>query len=300
MASSPIALAGIPFTKMTGSGNDFVIFDGREAPADIVKQPEVIRSICNRHNGIGADGVVLLEPQGEIAAGADPGPLIRLRYFNRDGSAGELCGNATLCCTALSVRSGLAPAGRVTLATDAGLVAARLEGQDPEIDLAPVTEVHPALGDERWDGPVVDAERAGFARVGVPHVVLLLSSEAALDAVDVVSAGRPIRQHALLAPSGANVNWVAPDGRGGWAYRTYERGVEDETLACGTGAIACAILLARWSLADGPVQLRTRSGRGVTVRFRSGSSGSVGVLTSLRGEGRVVFRGTIETLAVER
>lgn len=263
------ALAGTPFMKMTGSGNDFVVFDGREVNSSDLTQPEVIAAICHRHNGIGADGLVLLEPSA-----GDPGEptAVRLRYFNRDGTLGELCGNATLCSTRFAVLHGLvaggdANTGSVVLDTDAGRVRARLVGDTPEIDLAPVTEVHASL-DGLPTSPAI--RRTGYARVGVPHVVLLTDS---IDAIDVVVDGRPIRQHQRLAPDGANVNWLAPLGDGRWTYRTYERGVEDETLACGTGAIACAILLIEWGIAAGPVELVTRSGRPVTVTFRADDGG---------------------------
>lgn len=292
-------LEGVPFTKMTGSGNDFVVFDARTTPTDLVTQPQVIASICNRNNGIGADGVVLLEPSPAEA----PAAPIRLRYFNRDGSLGELCGNATLCSTALSVQLGLAESSEVRLQTDAGLVTARRLGNDPEIDIAPVRDIR---GDLRASlaSLASTAEQLGFALVGVPHVVVLLSDREALDAVAVANEGPPIRQHESLGPAGANVNWVAPDGRGGWAYRTFERGVEGETLACGTGAIACAILLTRWGLASGAVTLETRSGRAVHVRLAPADDASAdlssAVRPSLAGEGRVVFVGQIGRLAVDR
>ncbi|MCU0615531.1 MAG: diaminopimelate epimerase [Gemmatimonadaceae bacterium] len=292
-------LEGVPFTKMTGSGNDFVIFDARTSPTDLVTRPEVIASICNRNNGIGADGVVILEPPPP-GDSTDP---IRLRYFNRDGSLGELCGNATLCSTALSVQLGLAAPTAVRLNTDAGLVTARRELAHPEIDVAPVREVRDDLRGS-LGAVAAEAIRSGFALVGVPHVVLLLPDRAALDAVAVAVDGPPIRQHASLAPAGANVNWVAPDGRGGWAYRTFERGVEGETLACGTGAIACAILLTRWGLAPGMATLETRSGRPVHVRLAP-ADGAPADLTgavrpSLSGEGRVVFVGQIGRLVLDR
>jgi diaminopimelate epimerase len=280
---------------MTGSGNDFVVFDAREVPTDLVIRPEVIRAICHRHNGIGADGVVVLEPAATSEAGGASEP-IRLRYFNRDGTLGELCGNATLCSTALSVALGLAQADRVQLDTDAGRVSARHTLGEPEIDVAAPTDVEPDLSTRVPLGP--NQARIGFAVVGVPHVVILLTDAEALERVDAVASGRPIRQAAALAPAGANVNWVAPLGEGAWAYRTYERGVEDETLACGTGAIAAALLLRRWGLTSGPTILRTRSGRPVTVTLRDGDAGALAWRPSLRGEGRVVFRGRIDALPI--
>lgn len=287
------ALRGTPFTKMTGSGNDFVVFSSRDVAPEHVSAPEVVRSICNRHNGIGADGVVILDPGAHEPAAADGDPTIGLRYFNSDGSLGELCGNATLCSTQLSVALGFAAPDRVSLATDSGHVAARLHEGIPEIDLAPVTTVRPAL-----DGlPMrTSARRVGFALVGVPHVVILAD---ALEDIDIVAAGRPIRQHATLAPAGANVNWVKALEDGRWQYRTYERGVEGETLACGTGAVACAILLTEWGLAESPVSLVTQSGKPLEVSLRARtaeSSGDRSWHASLSGEGRVVFQGIVGSL----
>ncbi len=296
------ALEGTPFTKMTGSGNDFVVFDGREVDGSRLVQPEVIVAICNRHNGIGADGLVLLEPAAPDfpTLGQAPGGIgaVRLRYFNRDGSLGELCGNATLCSTELSVRVGLASPDHVELDTDSGRVSGRIVDGEPEIDLAAVTDVRPHF----LGLPPADGDRqVGYARVGVPHVVIVRDELASLD---VVGRGRPLRQHVSLAPDGANVNWVTAAGDGRWRYRTYERGVEDETLACGTGAIASAILLVEWGLATAPVELVTHSGQVVTVSFRdvenaagSGARAERLWYPSLRGEGRVVFRGTISALS---
>ncbi len=298
------ALSGTPFTKMTGSGNDFVVFDAREVSRALIESPEVVRAICNRNNGIGADGVVLLEP------GATGEPLL-LRYFNSDGTLGELCGNATLCSTTFAVAHHLAAPDAVVLDTDAGRVHARVLLGEPQIDLAPVTAVVP-----QQEGVVLESGESlvGFALAGVPHVVIVTDK---LDSVSLQERGRSIRQSATFAPAGTNVNWISALEDGRWAYRTYERGVEGETLACGTGAVAAAILLIEWGLAKAPVRLVTRSGREVEVTFRnrdlagaSGASGAAGAASStataasgysvepsLRGEGRVVFRGTIAHLS---
>ena len=124
-------LQGTPFAKMTGSGNDFVFFDGRVVPLERVTSPHAIASICNRCNGIGADGVVVLEPER-------PDADVRIHYFNSDGTPADLCGNATLCSTAMSALLGLASESGMTLTTPAGLIASRLVAGFPEIDLPPV------------------------------------------------------------------------------------------------------------------------------------------------------------------
>jgi len=283
---NPDSLSDVPFAKMTGSGNDFVFFDSRNVPIDIVTSPDMIQVICNRHNGIGADGVVVLE--GIIGAAH-----ARIHYFNSDGSAADLCGNATLCSTTMSVELGLASAPDMVLLTPAGKIRSRIVNGLPEIDLQPVHDIGPDVAI-----PLdVGEQRIGFATAGIPHLVVLCADA---DSIDVASRGPRLRYHVAVGPQGANVNWVSRRGDGSWRYRTYERGVEGETQACGTGAVATAVLLASWGLASSPVTIRTSSGRDLVVSLaalvgiESGASGRW--QPTLRGEGRVVFRGRIATL----
>ena len=272
------ALRGIPFWKMSGSGNDFVFFDARQAVPGILREPEAVQTICARGTGIGADGVVFLEP------GAAPGEAFRITYLNADGSRASLCGNASLCSVRLANELRLAGPGEFHFGTDAGVLGARLRGGLPEIDLQPVRGVRPDAGIP----PEAGERRLGFALAGVPHLVIEVDD---LEGVDVVGRGRPLRHHGSLA-EGANVNFVAREADG-WGIRTYERGVEAETLACGTGAAAAAVLLTEWGAATGEVALRTRSGRQLTVRLRR--EGGVW-LPSLGGEGRLVFEGRLAEL----
>ncbi len=280
-ARSP--LHGIPFTKMTGSGNDFVFFDGRHVSLERVTSLETIKSICNRHNGIGADGIVILEP-------ASPTADVRIHYFNSDGTPADLCGNATLCSTAMSAMLGLATESGMTLTTPAGLIASRITAGLPEIDLQPVT----AIRDDMPIDLVPGEQRIGFAVAGIPHVVVLCADA---DQVDVEGRGPLLRRHEASGPAGANVNWVSPLPGGHWRYRTFERGVEGETLACGTGAVATAVLLTSWGLAStSTVTIRTSSGRDLDVRLSATTVSASGYRPTLRGEGRVVFHGVIESI----
>ncbi len=276
-------LSGLPFAKMTGSGNDFVFFDAREVPIDEVTQPEVIRAICHRHNGIGADGLVVLEPR---TGDAD----VRIHFYNADGTSADLCGNATLCSTALTAAVGMAPSTGMRLSTGSGLIHSKVQGL-PSIELQPVLEVRPHLPVALVSGE----RRVGFAIAGVPHLVILCDNA---ESVDVTGRGPDLRWHESTGPAGANVNWVSslPDGR--WRYRTFERGVEGETLACGTGAVATAILLTRWGHAASPtIAIQTSSGRDLLVTLDPvGPAGAEGFRPRLEGEGRVVFRGRIEAL----
>jgi len=281
--SARSALQGIAFAKMTGSGNDFVFFDGRDVSLERVTSPEIIRSICNRNNGIGADGIVVLEP-------ALPGADVRIHYFNSDGTPADLCGNATLCSTAMSAMLGLAAASGMTLTTPAGLIASRLMAGVPEIDLQPVTAIRADMPIEL----VAGEQRIGFAVAGIPHLVILCTDA---EQIDVEGRGPLLRRHGASGPAGANVNWVSPMPGGQWRYRTFERGVEGETLACGTGAVATAVLLTTWGLAAAStVTIRTSSGRDLEVRLTATPSPESGYQPTLRGEGRVVFRGVIDSI----
>ena len=269
---------GIPFWKMSGSGNDFVFFDARAGVPDGLRDAEAVQAICARATGIGADGIVFLE------RGSTGEEAFRITYLNADGSRASLCGNASLCSVRLAAELGAVGKAEFAFGTDAGVLGARLRGELPEIDLQPVTEVRPDAGIPLEAGE----RRMGFALAGVPHLTVLVDD---LERADVVGRGRPLRRHRSLS-HGANVNFVAK-GVDGWAIRTYERGVEGETLACGTGAVASAVLLTTWGEAAGEVALRTRSGRELRVRLRR--EGAVW-RPSLSGEGRIVFSGSIGEL----
>jgi len=270
--------SGRTFYKMSGSGNDFVMVDALNQPAADLENASRIQAICARGVGVGADGIVFL---GKSWA-AD----FRMIYLNSDGSRADLCGNATLCAVRLAVELGLMPAGECHVETDAGVLSARYLPTGPEVDLLPVSEVRARLpfrleSGERW---------IGFAQAGVPHLVVRVDD---VEKVDVVARGRPLRHDPSLA-KGANVNFVSQDGSGSWRVRTYERGVEGETLACGTGAVATAILLADAGEAPGGVSLTTRSERVLTVRLERRSLS--GWHPSLSGEARIVFRGELGEL----
>lgn len=265
---------GRHFWKMSGSGNDFLFFDARSEPLQELQDPAMIDRLTARATGVGADGVVFLQ--------TDVNEPLKIRYFNRDGSLGELCGNASLCTTRLARELGISDGGEFRFATDAGVMSARFVDDEPEIDLQPVQGLQPAV----LIPTLVGELRIGFADTGVPHLVVLVEDT---DSVDVFERGRTLRHHPSLA-AGANVNFVAKRPEGSWRIRTFERGVENETLACGTGAVATGVLLEAWGLAGSETALETRSGRPLTVTVRH-SDGAI--RPSLRGEGRVVFSGEL-------
>lgn len=268
---------GRSFYKLSGSGNDFIFVDTRDEPPGELERPDVIDALCARGTGVGADGIVFVEPPGPA------GGRFSIRYLNRDGSLALLCGNASLCSVRLAAELGIVRENEeFTFGTGAGLVRARMTNHGPEIDLQPIEELERAAPIALGPGE----RRIGFAMVGVPHVVVRCDD---IDAVDVVGRGRPIRHDAWLR-AGANVNFVAKGPRG-WAYRTYERGVEGETLACGTGAVAAAALLTAWGESGPSTSLLTRSGLALRVALHSAPNAAL--TPSLCGEGRIVFRGQL-------
>ena len=271
-------LDGTVVYKVTGSGNDFVMLDGRTEPLERWT-PELIREICSRGTGVGADGFAVLQP------GSRPG-AVRFNFFNSDGGRSAMCGNAALCATRLSAWLELGPADGLVLETDSGDVPARClpgPGQRAEVQLPPVADLTtPEIA-------TLPGERTiRFTAVGVPHLVVLVEE---VGAVPVLERGRELRSHAEVGPDGANVNFVG-NGSGGWAMRTFERGVEAETLACGTGAAATAAVLAQSEGVALPVDIRTSSGAVLTVSVDSAAGGQFG-RPQLAGEGRIVFRAIV-------
>jgi diaminopimelate epimerase len=263
---------GRRFFKMSGSGNDFVFVDARLEPAGDLATPAFIEAVCARGTGVGADGIVFLLPSTSGAA-------VRMRYLNSDGSLAALCGNATLCTARLALELGQVGSGDFVIETDSGPVVARVADGLPEIDLQPPRDV-----DECVDIPLTSGERRiGYALVGVPHLVVLCED---VDEADVIGRGRSLRHHPGLA-QGANVNFVSGSATTGWRVRTYERGVEAETLACGTGAVATGILLGLWGEDGNDLALQTRSGRSLRVRLPEGRD------PSLSGDAQIVFLGTL-------
>ena len=282
--------AGDRFQKLSGSGNDFVAFDRLgQGPQVSLPSAADVRALCRRGVGVGADGVLVLVD--------DPDADFRLVYYNADGGRAELCGNASLCSVRLAVEAGRGGASGVRFITDAGPMTGRLTADGlPEIDLAPARELATDRT-ELWDevgGPAADEHRLGFARVGVPHVVILCD---AVGGVPILERAPSLRSHRALA-DGANVNFVSAGAEAGqWMMRTFERGVEAETLACGTGSVATALLLESWGLAAESepgttrVTLGTSSGLPLRVTLRRGEGGVLH--PSLAGSARIVYRGEL-------
>lgn len=273
----------IPFTKMSGNGNDFLVIDNR---AGVVAEDEaaVLTARLTRHRlSVGADGVVLLsEPDRD-------GVAYRWRYINADGTDGEMCGNGAICAARFAVRAGIAPE-RHRFVTPGGPVEAWATADSPvaAVAIAAPGPVEPPRTIQ-VDGRALTCSRIV---VGVPHVVIRADdADTFADAETFARIGRAIRWHEAFAPSGANVNVVSGRDEGSWRMRTYERGVEAETLACGTGAVASAIVLAHRSLAASPVEILTSGGGAMRVEFEL--DGAQASAVKLHGQAAVIYEGIL-------
>ena len=275
--------SGTVLYKLTGSGNDFIALDGRHVlPEDL--DATSVQALCDRRHGAGADGLMLLRPA--------PAPDLHFRFmfWNRDGSPGPMCGNGALCATRLAVVLRFAPAdGEVRFSTDAGVHRGWVVGENQsEIELPDCDLPAPALSVAVLPGETFPMA----ATPSVPHVVLEVDD---VDAVDLSLRGPVLRHDPALGLGGANVNWVSPGADAStWRMRTFERGVEGETLACGTGAVASALSLAQRGRARSPVTIITRSGKPLVVSFRAEEGRARSI--RLRGEGRIVYRAILESL----
>ncbi len=265
------------FAKMSGAGNDFVMFLG--APPAGEGGADLIRRLCDRRKGIGADGVLFVRREGADVV-AD--------YFNADGGAARFCANGTRCAARLASLA-LGAGERFSVRTGWGRVGARLHA-DGGVTLALPEEVRPGRTLSTLGlGAGVLAPEAREVLVGVPHLVVAVPDAAALDALDLRPLGPPLRRHPEM-PEGANVDFVAAEGPSRLAVRTWERGVEDETLACGSGVVAVAAVAALGGAVT-PVTLRTRSGETLTVAFGRTPGGIAEI--RLTGDARVLFEGEI-------
>ncbi len=271
--------AGVVVYKMTGSGNDFVFVDGRVNPAAGWDRDQ-IAELCDRRTGIGADGFAVVEP------GSGPG-RVGFHFFNSDGSPAPMCGNAALCATRVARWLELVGSDQMILETGAGDVhTCTIDGAGERsqlrMDLAPELKPLPIS--------LQQGERSiTFTTIGVPHVVVVVDD---VMSVNVADRGRELRRHAAVGPDGSNVNFVSQISAGTWSMRTYERGVEAETYACGTGAAACATVLVQLDKVTLPWEVTTASGCTLTI---SGEVSSSNILSTpcITGEGRMVYRAVV-------
>jgi diaminopimelate epimerase len=263
------------FSKMNGAGNDFVLIDNRVG--DLQLAADQIVKICDRHRGVGADGVLVLE---RATNGAD----FRMRYYNADGGEAEMCGNGARCFARYASRVA-GPKEQLSFETPAGVIGATLQGELVRLEMSEPKDLRLGITIPFPDRQVA----AHFVNSGVPHVVVPVDD---LENVDVPALGSAIRRHDLFAPKGANANFLKERGERQIAIRTYERGVEDETLACGTGVVASALIFAALKNVSGPIGVLVRGGNELQVGFdRTGDQFKNVTLT---GPADFVFEGTID------
>ncbi len=241
---------GVPFSKLNGSGNDFLLVDNRDGVMKGISLPGFVSKVCDRSRSIGADGMIFLERSRH----AD----FRWKFFNADGSSAEMCGNGGRCAARFAFERGIA--GRsMSFETLAGIIRAVVSGRRVKLQMTdpgrPFLDRSLTLRGRKI--------RYSFLDTGVPHVVLFVPR---IESIDLVGVGRGIRRHRAFAPKGTNVNFAQVRNGSVWV-RTYERGVEGETLACGTGAVACGILSAVHGFVRPPVTVRTRGGDALVIHF---------------------------------
>jgi len=263
------------FTKMDGAGNDFILIDNRAG--DIHLNGGQIARLCDRHRGIGADGVLLLEK-------ASNHPDFRMRYFNADGGEAEMCGNGARCFARFANKIAETQ-DQISFETPAGVISAKLIDDLVTLQMTEPTdlrlEIELRFADEN--------KTVHFINTGVPHVVIPGSR---VSDVDICREGAAIRYHDTFSPKGTNVNFIEKRGAKRIAVRTYERGVEDETLACGTGVVASALVFAATENVNGPIAVIVRGGDELRVGFEKIDNQFRNV--TLTGPAEFVFEGIIE------
>jgi diaminopimelate epimerase len=269
-------MESLSFKKMHGSGNDFILIDNREGKIKNSRWPDLAVRLCRRKFGIGADGLILIENSHT----AD----FKWRFFNADGSEAEMCGNGGRCAARFACLTGIAPR-ELSFETEAGVIHADVRGSAVKLQL-------PRLKDLKLDIPVEIYSKILLLHclnTGVPHAVYFTQD---LESVPIFEWGRLIRFDSCFQPAGTNANFVQVFDRHNILIRTYERGVENETMACGTGAVASAILSACKDMTESPVKVKTRGGEVLTVYFHLDGQEVRDVF--LEGETVLVYSGRIE------
>ena len=268
----------IDFYKMSGSGNDFILVDNRAKLIEAALAPELARNLCRRKVSVGADGLILIENDDEVD--------FRWNFFNADGSTAEMCGNGGRCVARLANILGICGPS-LSFRTLAGIIRAEVSGSRVKLQM---TEPRDLRLDQELE---LNGQRfnSHFVNTGVPHTVFILDGPEMLAQQEVVGQGRKVRYHSQFAPAGTNVNFIAVLGEQALAIRTYERGVEDETLACGTGATAVALVGAAKGMVSPPVDVHTKSGETLTIYFDSDKLLPEEVY--MEGETTVVYQGRL-------
>lgn len=244
-------MSQINFTKMSGTGNDFIIIDHREPFLKPAEQAGFAKKVCKRMFSVGADGLILIE-NSDVAD-------FQWQFYNADGTKAEMCGNGARCAARYAHVKGIAPAV-MSFMTVAGLIRAEVKGDLVKLEMTPPQDT--VLGNEFVFGG--ESRVSHFSNTGVPHAVYFVEDNTETPVQDW---GNEIRFHDQYQPAGTNVNFAEVTGKASLMVRTYERGVEDETMACGTGAVACGLLGGLLGFVASPVAVTTSGGEILTIYF---------------------------------
>ncbi|HNX27085.1 MAG TPA: diaminopimelate epimerase [Phycisphaerae bacterium] len=291
-------MESVEFTKLTACGNDFICIDNLSGQFDSILSDSKLssafaRGICDRHKGVGADGVIFACKDGYTGGLAE----ISSAHFESDGSFCELCGNGSACFTRWVVAKGILPDRQINILTPAGIIQGQCIDRDyVRVCISPPENHRPNLNIECESADQKKTFVCDYIVTGIPHVVTIVDN---VSAVNVRRWGYQLRHHPAFKPRGVNANFVQILSPGRIAMRTFEFGVEDETLACGTGASACAIVTALkndWppEIYDGtaPVIVRTRGGEILRVYITRDESGAI-VDCCLESRARVLYTGVL-------
>ena len=264
------------FYKMNGAGNDFIVIDNLELDINLSK--EEIEALCDRHRGIGADGLLAVEP-------AEGDADYKFRYYNADGGEAEMCGNGARCFGRFTAHLTSEVKERVTFETIAGVLSAEMVGEDVKIEMSDPFDL-----ELKTECEIEGIGEVDFVNTGVPHAVVKTE---AIEKVDVVKYGAEIRYHERFTPNGTNVNFYSIVDENHIAIRTYERGVEGETLACGTGMCACALMHHLSTGAASPISVDVAGGDTLEIGFKKQEDGTFTDVT-LSGPADFVFEGDVQ------
>ncbi len=268
----------IPFHKIQGNGNDFILIDNRRGALKGRNLGSLAKQVCHRNLSVGADGLIVIVPPSSKKK-AD----FKWRFYNSDGSEAEMCGNGSRCAARFAVLKKIAPK-KMAFETLAGIIHAEVKKDTVRVQLTGASDLRLNIA-----VPVAGGVRTGhFVNTGVPHLVYLSDH---LGGEDVLAIGSATRWHDLFKPAGTNANFIQIDGPHTLRIRTYERGVEGETLACGTGAVAGALVAAALCKVSSPVTVITKGGDRLIVSFKQ--SGEEFTDLHLEGEATVVCEGTL-------
>ncbi len=268
----------LSFWKMHGSGNDFIVIDNRAGTFPAAHRGELVARLCRRGAGVGADGLILIEE--------DSYSDFLWHFYNSDGSEAEMCGNGARCVARFAFMKRIAGAD-MTFMTPAGPVHARVERDRVRLEMTRPSVVRP-LQEIECGGR---REKVACINTGVPHAIVMVEEEG-FEELDIETRGREIRYHAAFSPAGTNADFVKILDKHRLAVRTYERGVEAETLGCGTGAVAACLVAAESGLVESPVAVETRSGELLEVSFCRNGRGWREVF--LEGGAVIVYKGVLE------